>query len=245
MDRKIDFADKFNTYYCDGYNGWMMNVKSSHTYRFHWAISNMKKNRKHILNSLEIACASGDFTQRILKSFPSIKSLKCVDICEQAVEICGKRIKNNKATFEVKSLPKMDYESKSFDAIWCMDVIYYLDIKERIESVKEINRLLEPNGIALFMIPYNLADYSSIRRCVKKYMEIVDEQYNYNGLWNDCTVWLEKKYKCTSSGIIGKIKSKFYLCLLKSKAIMLFFHILNMLCFKKHISHYLIMAKKR
>lgn len=246
MKNEINFKKQFDSYYLDGYNGWMMNIKSSHKYRFKWAFYNMLKYKKNINNSLEIACASGDFTDFLIKHCHSILELNCIDICQTAINICKERIKCGNVNFQVEGLPNLNFESDYFNSIWCMDVIYYLDIKQRYESVREINRILDKDGIALFMIPYNIRDSSSVRRCVSKYMVIIDEKYNYNRLWGDFTVYLEKKYKKykKKKGIFWLLLSKICIRLMKSMLLMNIIHGINSIFFKNRISHYMIIAKK-
>lgn len=245
-DKENFFAKQFRTYYSDGYNGWMINIKSSHKYRFKFAVHEMRKYKNSANRSLEIACASGDFTVYLLKHYPNIDNLECIDICKEAIEICKKKIQYNNINFEVMGLPELRYDSDSFDMIWCMDVIYYLDTRERFESVREINRILKNDGIALFMIPYNFRDCSSIRRCINKYMNVIEERYSFNGLWRDFTVYIEKKYKESNakSDLLNQMLSKIYIYFMKSTFLMNIVHFFNMIFLKNHVSHYVVVAKK-
>lgn len=240
------FEKQFSNYYSDGTNGWMMNIKSSHKYRFNWAISKMKEYKKQIGNSLELACASGDFTEYILHSFHKINELRCVDLCEEAVNICMQKIKDKNVHFEVCELPNIGYKSDYFDTIWCMDVIYYLDIKEQYKLVYEVNRMLRDGGIALFIIPYNLRNCSILKRCVKKYMNIIEETYNYNALWGDCTSKVEGIYKKLqkNNDIISNFVGKICIHIMRSDVLMNIVHKVNMKYFKEKKSHMMIIATK-
>lgn len=242
------FEKQFCNYYSNGTNGWMMNIKSSHKYRFNWAIAKMKEHKNEINNSLELACASGDFTEHILHNFPNMKELRCVDLCDEAIAICQTKIKNQNVHFETCELPNINYESNYFDTIWCMDVIYYLDIKEQYQLVHEVNRMLRDDGVALFIIPYNLRNCSILRRCVKKYMNIIDEEYNYNALWGTFTSLVEGIYKKfiekRKMDALSNVICKVCILLMQSEILMNIVHKINMRWFKDKKSHMMIIAKR-
>lgn len=245
MERDF-FEKQFSNYYQDGYNGWMMSVKASHKYRFHWAVKKLKEQKSKINRSLELGCASGDFTEYMLHNFSNIEELRCVDLCEEAIDICKERIKKENVYFEVCELPNINYDSDYFDTIWCMDVIYYLNIKEQWELIYEINRMMANDGLALFMIPYDQRNCSILKRCIKRYMNIIDVEYNYNALWGAYTSFLESVYKRLQKNkdIFSNILRKLCISMMSSETLMNIVRIINTKYFKDKKSHMMIIAKK-
>lgn len=245
MERDF-FKKQFSNYYRDGYNGWMMSVKASHKYRFWWAIKKLKEQKTRVNYSLELGCASGDFTEYMLHNIGDIVELRCVDLCEEAIDICKERIKRRNVHFEVCELPNIDYASNRFDTVWCMDVIYYMDIKQQYKLVYEINRMLTEDGIVLFMIPYDERNCSILKRCVKKYMTIIDMEYNYNALWGTWTSFLERIYKRLHNhkDMFSTILSKLCISIMSSEMLMNIVRIINTKYFKDKKSHMMIIAKK-
>lgn len=96
---------------------------------------------------LEIGCGDGEFTNRLAKLRTSIIA---TDITPEVIKRAKKLKKFKKIKFYVDNAEKMKFKDESFDIVCGISILHHIDYKK---TVKEINRVLKPNGQAFFTEP--------------------------------------------------------------------------------------------
>ena len=95
--------------------------------------------RKENLKILDVGCGTG-LNMKMMSKFGDVSG---VDVAEEALGFCKKRGLSNVKESEVE---KLDFEDKSFDVVTALDVLYHKNVKDDIKAMKEIGRVLKPNG---------------------------------------------------------------------------------------------------
>lgn len=92
---------------------------------------------------LEIGCGQGVGTGLIKKYFkPS--AIHAIDLDPKMIQRAKKKIQDKHITFEVGDASNLRFEDASFDAIFDFGIIHH--IPNWREALKELNRLLKPEG---------------------------------------------------------------------------------------------------
>ncbi len=126
------------------------NNESSHFYYLGYQsliINLLKKylteNKK--IKILDVGCGTGYLTKQ-LEQFGEVVG---VDSSPKALRYATKRgINVTKA-----SIQKLPFKNSSFDLIVSIDVLYHKSIKNDYQALKEIYRILKPNGLFLIKLP--------------------------------------------------------------------------------------------
>ena len=66
--------------------------------------------------------------------------------------LCAYGMEDYAQNMQVASLTELPYEDESFDGIVCYGVLYYLDLPGIKKAVKEMERVLKPNGKILLVV---------------------------------------------------------------------------------------------
>lgn len=194
MNYDKDFFDQqFENYNEKEGNVWKINWRASQIRR-HVLVENKVKDMLQLcpdraLPSLEIGCASGDFTIRYYELLQKRgRQLVCYDLSEKAVEICKKRFQEYDITFKQGNILSLTEPDECFDTIVCMDVLHYFNEQQWKDALKEIKRIKKKEGYALLAIPLGNEDEfgTSFRNTVKKQFEIISTDYVDN--------WFYQKY---------------------------------------------------
>jgi SAM-dependent methyltransferase len=100
-------------------------------------------------SGLEIGCAAGSFTFRLLKV---CKKLHVVDCEARAIEKCRQRLGNtDEVRFSVADISECTARCDSYDLIVVSEVLYYLETAERVAAtVKTIASWLRLEGALIF-----------------------------------------------------------------------------------------------
>ena len=93
---------------------------------------------------LDMGCGTG----LLLKEFEGLGICYGMDISQKAVDFCGKRGINNVQIADAVNIPHPD---NKFDIIISLDVIEH--IKDDEDALKEIYRVLKPQGVAIITVP--------------------------------------------------------------------------------------------
>lgn len=96
-------------------------------------------------SSLDVGCGTG-LNLKLLQRFGPAEG---IDLSPQAVEFCAKRgfkIKRG----DVASLP---YPENRFDLITAMGVFYHREVKDDLQGMKEVFRVLKPGGWFIIFDP--------------------------------------------------------------------------------------------
>ena len=105
-------------------------------------------------NILEIGCGFGTHAQEIIKN-----SNECIyngiDITNKAIEYTKKRLElfNLQGELSIADAEKLPFKENQFNFIWSWGVIHHSSDTDKI--LKEIRRILKPNGEAFFMVYYS------------------------------------------------------------------------------------------
>ncbi|RLB05011.1 MAG: hypothetical protein DRG83_03535 [Deltaproteobacteria bacterium] len=119
---------------------------------------------------LDVGCGTGEISAEIQGRGYEVIG---IDFSKVAVEIATKKGLTCQVVDVDEGLPFNDNE---FDAVWATDVIEH--VFDPIFVLKEVNRVLVPNGILLATIPYDLHLSNRIRILIgKSYQENVYKKY--------------------------------------------------------------------
>jgi demethylmenaquinone methyltransferase/2-methoxy-6-polyprenyl-1,4-benzoquinol methylase len=79
-----------------------------------------------------------------------------IDISEDMIDIVNERFKEIQAKdrvhFQLGDAEKLEFEGESFEAVFCIGVLRYLNSWER--GLTEVHRVLKPGGIAIMTFYY-------------------------------------------------------------------------------------------
>lgn len=96
---------------------------------------------------LDVGCGSGRDVQYFLdEGFNPIG----IDASEKLIEECKKRVKQG--SFKVMNMLSLDFEKESFDAIWALDAIPYLEKKQVLQALKQFSKVLKKSGIIFISV---------------------------------------------------------------------------------------------
>ena len=96
---------------------------------------------------LDIGCATGDFLARVAGEFQCSRAVG-VDFVDETVQRA--RFRHPGIEFYQGGLPTLDFDDESFDAVFAMEVLYYLPLEARLAALKQIARVMKPGGVFLF-----------------------------------------------------------------------------------------------
>lgn len=92
---------------------------------------------------LEIGCGNGNGTKLIKKYF-SPKEVIGIELDAEMIKIATERNLDKSNSYKVMDAAKLDFPNKYFDAIFDFGIIHH--IPNWKDSLKEIKRVLKPNG---------------------------------------------------------------------------------------------------
>lgn len=222
--------NRFDEIYDNALGGWGFSFRRSQIYRFQKYIDLFKKN--NIKGKiLEIGCGTGYFTNMMSKSLRNI-DITAVDISQIAIDKARKRFPN--INFAMDSLPNINFEDKVFECVTAIEVLYYLDAKEQMESISQIYRAMKENGFFVVSVniggkPYFKLD--EIRNLVSDKFEIIYEDGLYIKTYYkyiESPIWLILEIFSSYEKIMIKEADSFFKKCVKS---MLNFSIKNKLVF--------------
>ncbi|MEH6453790.1 MAG: class I SAM-dependent methyltransferase [Psychromonas sp.] len=110
------------------------------------------------LDVIDLGCGSGIYAEYFVAQ--GAKSVTCIDISEQMIEIVRSKLGNNvKAYAQDLSIGLPQQASESADIIACPLVLHY--IQDLSIIFKEANRVLKPGGVMVFSTHHPFADFQS------------------------------------------------------------------------------------
>lgn len=109
-----------------------------------YLIKKYRSNFGENIKILDAGCGAG----LLLKEMESFGTCYGIDISQKAVDFCKKRGVSNVQVADVAGIP---YPDNTFDVVVALDVIEHLEKDE--EAIKEIYRVLKPQGIAIITVP--------------------------------------------------------------------------------------------
>ena len=124
----------------------------------------VKKKMKNYKNHLDFGCSAGTFIGCLN---PKKKSIG-VDISIDQINYAKKEYKRKKHNFFLSKLP-LPFDDESFDVVTFLEVIEHCDDIQNNKIIKEIYRLLKPNGILIITTP----NYSSFWPQLEKIISFI------------------------------------------------------------------------
>ncbi len=94
---------------------------------------------------LDAGCGTGGFL-RYLSKFGDVTG---IDLSDTALEYARK----NGLNCQKASIESLPFADKTFDAVTCVDVIYHMNVGSEIAALKELSRVLKPNGVLAMRVP--------------------------------------------------------------------------------------------
>jgi SAM-dependent methyltransferase len=95
---------------------------------------------------LDAGCGTG----AILKRLENAKESVGVDLAPEAISFCHERGLTNVQQADITALPFAD---ASFDAVICLSVLCQQRVRDAGDAVRELSRVLRPNGLLLLNLP--------------------------------------------------------------------------------------------
>ena len=121
------------------------------------------------MKALELACGSGQLSF-ILSNYT--KSWIATDFSEQMIQEAKKRGEGKNLIFEMADATSLSFENEKFDCVLISNALHIMP--NPYEAMKEIYRVLKPNGI-LFAPTFLLKDGKQVikRKIIKDFMSIL------------------------------------------------------------------------
>jgi SAM-dependent methyltransferase len=148
----------FDAIHKNNYEGWGFSFRRSQKFRFE-KYERLIKEVNPRGTVLEVGCSTGYFTTQYLYPIFKDRLIAC-DISPQAIAIARARFPQ--VDFRVDALPNLKISDPRVELITLIELLYYLDQKEQIESIGSMHRLLEPGGHCLISVNLGKPDYFTI-----------------------------------------------------------------------------------
>lgn len=115
-----------------------------HTFNYEFTLPYIKNKKV-----LDVGCWSGQYTKLALKD---VKEIIGINPEKGPIDYAKKHIKG--ATFLVGSVLELPFKDSTFDTVIYMDVLEHIPKGTEIQSLKEINRVLKPDGTVIMSTCY-------------------------------------------------------------------------------------------
>lgn len=106
-----------------------------------------KWTKKKSLTILDAGCGTGG----LAKKLTVLGNVAAVDASPEAIKFSKKR----GVVAKLSPIEKIPYPNGTFDVVTCIDVIYHKQIKDDVEALSEIRRVLKPRGVLVLRVPAN------------------------------------------------------------------------------------------
>lgn len=215
--RTVDIKDEIKYYSKTGMNTNFKNLFQKFMLNFHPYLPDANDRIINAINStdkdiLEIGCGNGILTERLS---PLCHSVCAIDL------VVDKRNEANIKYFNMDA-HKLNFNDKSFDMIVGVYVLHHLNMDI---AIKEIKRVLKPNGKAIFIEPLGINMIANIwRKLTPNYHTIGEKPISYEDIKMYNKYFNNVKYE--EFNFLNLLGSLFYLMTLN-------------LTIKKHVSLYL------
>lgn len=131
--------EHYKSLYDNEIKSWWYRVRRS-------LVSNIIKRytKRNNLNILDVGCGTG----ALMLELSRFGNISGIDMAQTAIDFCKSRGINNVRLGNALDIP---YEDNSFDVVLALDVIEH--IKEDELAMRELKRVLKPNGILITFVP--------------------------------------------------------------------------------------------
>src|SRR5438874_7403273 len=97
-------------------------------------------------NVLDVGCGTGAILEQLGNPGKNVG----IDLAPDAISFCRQRGLNNVREGDICALP---FSDNSFDAVICSSVLYHQWVGDVAGAVREMHRVLRPNGVLLINVP--------------------------------------------------------------------------------------------
>lgn len=173
-------------------DGWKTEIRYSQEYRLNKSLNLIKDFIKGNNNQriLDIGSGQGDFSNKIYLINKKNKVF-CCDISKNAIDLCHKKYPHLNSV--VLKLPDLKYQKNYFDVVVALEVIYYLNNKEREKGLQRIKNITKVRGIVLISVVIsNSRRYFSEKEIIKlfeKYFKTTRIIYLYNKIYHNIEIF--------------------------------------------------------
>jgi SAM-dependent methyltransferase len=144
--------------------------------KYYWAIEAAARRYwnfviEHAVDAdvLEYGCANGERSRELSETAKTVQGIDISDVAiARATELYG----SENVRFYVMDAMNMTFEDQQFDLVFGSGIIHHLDTER---SMKEISRVLRPNGRAIFWEPLGLNPVINIYRSLTPDSRTLDE----------------------------------------------------------------------
>ena len=153
-----------------------------------WMLENITLKEGRLL---DIGSTIGD---NLYHSLPKTMQIHCLNLNDTSY-------KNKEIAFKQGDIRKTEYPDNYFDYITCISTLEHIGVEGRYNSdndpdgdtkaMKEIKRILKPEGTMLITVPYGIKDVLPINKLYNK--------SRINRLFNDVEIINQKFYKFSKS----------------------------------------------
>ena len=139
--------------------------------KFDFIINNVLKGMPEWWNVLELGCGVGVFAKKLTKAFPIINYFG-LDISQTAIDELNKiGLKG-----EVKNIPPIGIKTK-YQLIVGLEFLEHLDDEQRLQTIKEVSKMIGNEGRAIFSLPDNCMSPEEVAEHRVKYTKAEFEKF--------------------------------------------------------------------
>jgi ubiquinone/menaquinone biosynthesis C-methylase UbiE len=104
-------------------------------------------------NVLEVGCATGTLTLAAKRKAGTTGKVVGIDIIPEMIEVSREKAKqsNMDITFQTANIQEIPFPDEHFDAVMCSFMIFHMSEPVRRNGIKEIYRVLKPQGRLLVL----------------------------------------------------------------------------------------------
>lgn len=99
---------------------------------------------------LEVGCGNGEFTKRLAKIKKGKITILGIDLTPSLISLAKKTNNSQNIHYTVDNLHKLSLKNGTFDVVCGISILHHVDL---LKSLKEIHRVLKPNGEIFFTEP--------------------------------------------------------------------------------------------
>lgn len=141
---------------------------------------------QYVKTLLDIGGGDGRLAVALAKQYPNLSKIITADISKDMSERARKRAEKNglgdRIHSHVNDVHNLSYEDSYFDVIVSFGSMHHWE--DPIKALRELDRVLKPNGILIVMDGYNRPSFKSIRRTVSAFG---------GSIWTSIAYWIGSK----------------------------------------------------
>jgi O-antigen/teichoic acid export membrane protein/SAM-dependent methyltransferase len=175
-------ADFFEKLYENDPEPWNLSSRASQQLRYEDYLALLRAITDSKSTVLDIGCSQGQFTAQIA---PFVGAVEAFDVSELAIKRAQEQHAAKNIVYSVGSLPVLSFAKDSFDVVLALEVLYYLNTKERQKALEEIRRTLKKGGHLLISVNIGPEPYFSLesfQELIGSYFSIDTVQPRYGAL---------------------------------------------------------------